>query len=98
METVAVAKLKASLSRYLASVKRGEEVLVTERGKPVARIVPVAPGLDDDARRADLIRRGIMKPGRPGGISPELRSKFPIVQVPREVILRIMDEEREDRA
>ena len=95
METVAVAKLKASLSRYLASVKRGEELLVTERGKPVARIVPVVP--DDDARRADLIRRGIMKPGRPGGISPELIRDLPLANVPREVILRIMDEEREDR-
>ena len=97
METVAVAKLKASLSRYLASVKRGEEVLVTERGKPVARIVPVGPCLDDDARRADLIRRGIIKPGK-GRISPELLRDLPVASVPRDVILRIMDEEREDRA
>ena len=98
MKCAAVSKLKASLSEYIGMVKRGEEVLVTERGRPVARIVPVGPELDQDARRADLIRRGIIRPGRRGGISPELRSKFPIVQVPREVILRIMDEEREDRA
>ncbi len=96
METVAVAKLKAGLSRYLASVKRGEEVLVTERGKPVARIVPVGP-LDDDARRADLIRRGIMKPGK-GGFTRGFLDRLPVVNLPAETIARIIDEEREDRA
>ena len=97
MKCAAVSKLKASLSEYIDMVKRGEEVLVTERGKPVARLVP--PGVqDDDARRLDLIKRGIIRPGRPGGISPELISDLPLANVPRDVILRIMDEEREDRA
>ena len=41
MKTVAISKLKASLSKFLAMVKAGEEVLVTDRGKPVARISPV---------------------------------------------------------
>ena len=41
METAAISKLKASLSEYLTKVKAGENVLVTERGKPIARIVPV---------------------------------------------------------
>ncbi|PYN64673.1 MAG: type II toxin-antitoxin system prevent-host-death family antitoxin, partial [Candidatus Rokuibacteriota bacterium] len=40
MTSAAVAKLKASLSEYLARVKAGEEVIVTERGKPIAKIVP----------------------------------------------------------
>ena len=40
MKTAAVSKLKASLSEYLARVKAGEEVIVTERGKPIAKIVP----------------------------------------------------------
>jgi prevent-host-death family protein len=41
METAAISKLKASLSEYLSKVKAGENVLVTERGKPIAKIVPV---------------------------------------------------------
>lgn len=44
MKTAAVSKLKASLSEYLSKVKAGEEVLVTDRGKPVAKIVPVKTG------------------------------------------------------
>lgn len=39
-----VAELKAKLSEYLARVKAGEEVVVTERGRPVARLVPVRAG------------------------------------------------------
>ncbi len=39
--------MKASLSEYLARVKAGGEVVVTERGRPVARLVPV--GLEEGA-------------------------------------------------
>ena len=42
MKTAAVAKLEAQLSQYLARVKAGEEILVTERTVPVARTSPVA--------------------------------------------------------
>lgn len=41
MERVGVRELKASLSRYLARVREGETIEVTDRGRPVARIVPV---------------------------------------------------------
>src|SRR5574337_162596 len=41
MKAVAVSELKASLSRFLAAVKGGEEVIVTDRGKPIAKLVPV---------------------------------------------------------
>ena len=41
MKSVAVSKLKASLSEYLLKVKAGEEVIVTDRGKPIAKIVPL---------------------------------------------------------
>jgi prevent-host-death family protein len=39
MISAGVKELKNNLSRYLAKVKTGEEVLITERGKIVARIV-----------------------------------------------------------
>jgi prevent-host-death family protein len=40
VKTTTVSKLKASLSKYLRSVKAGEEVLVTERGRPIAKLTP----------------------------------------------------------
>lgn len=38
---VGIRELKNGLSRYLKRVQKGESVLVTEHGRPVARIVPV---------------------------------------------------------
>jgi|CXWL01.1.fsa_nt_gi prevent-host-death family protein len=41
MPEVGVRKLKDHLSGYLKRVQDGEEIVVTERGRSVARIVPV---------------------------------------------------------
>ena len=49
MERVGVRELKASLSRYLGRVRAGETIVVTDRGRPVARIVPV--GIPEDLGR-----------------------------------------------
>ena len=43
MTSVGIRELKNNLSRYLARVKRGQEVVVTERGKPIARLVKEPP-------------------------------------------------------
>lgn len=39
MINAGIKEVKNNLSRYLARVKAGEEVLITERGRPVARII-----------------------------------------------------------
>lgn len=39
-KTVGVRELRQNLSRYLARVKEGETLTVTERGHEVARLVP----------------------------------------------------------
>ena len=36
-------QLKAKLGRYMAAARAGQEVLITDRGQPVARLVPVTP-------------------------------------------------------
>lgn len=41
---VGVRQLRARLSDYLARVHEGQEVVVTERGTAVARIVPITGG------------------------------------------------------
>jgi prevent-host-death family protein len=67
MLVTTIATLKASLSEFLAGVKAGEEVVVTDRGRPVARIVPYASGgaeLDDLVRNGQVRRsRGSLPPG-----------------------------------
>ena len=71
MKSAAVSKLKATLSEHLARVKAGEEVIVTERGKPIAKIVPLGrdqsgvPAHLLELARAGLVRLGSGKlPGR----------------------------------
>jgi prevent-host-death family protein len=63
METVSVSELKAKLSRYLREVRRGGEVQVLDRGRPIARLVGMAT--DDgpsDEHRERLIATGVLRP------------------------------------
>jgi len=95
MTTVSVSELKANLSRYLREVRRGGEVQVLDRGRPVARLT----GLDDgstshgDDRRRQLIQAGVVRPGT-GDPSTVLD------QAPLELssdLRRAIDEDRDDR-
>ncbi len=63
MRTVTVSKLKASLSQYLRRVKAGEEVLVTERGRPVAKLAPVVGAHVLPESLAEMERQGLVKVG-----------------------------------
>ena len=40
-ESVGVRELRQNLSKYLDRVKAGEDLVVTERGREVARLMPV---------------------------------------------------------
>lgn len=45
MRSVKIAELKDRLSEHLRAVEQGDEVIVTDRNRPIARIVPLAgPG------------------------------------------------------
>ena len=62
MKTATISEAKNHLSELLARVKQGETVLILDRDKPVARIVPIeATDRTDDERLADLERRGIIR-------------------------------------
>jgi prevent-host-death family protein len=56
--TVGIRELKAHLSSYVRQVKSGASVVITERGKPVGRIVPLGPSLE--ARLQDLAEAGFV--------------------------------------
>jgi antitoxin (DNA-binding transcriptional repressor) of toxin-antitoxin stability system len=95
MKTVNISDLKAQLSAHIQLVKDSEEVLVCDRNKPVARIVPCRlQGLSEQEQR--LVARGVLTPPlkkRPAVVSwPE-----PPGNVSDEVIERVWREERESR-
>lgn len=60
MTKVGVAQLKAQLSRYLDVVKHGEEVVVTERGRPIAKLVALGGPERAESRRERLARAGVL--------------------------------------
>lgn len=50
MRSVSVATLRNNLSRYLAAVRRGEEIVITSYRHPVAGMVPAEKPLIDDLK------------------------------------------------
>lgn len=63
MSTVGIKELKDRLTHYLRQTKRGEEVVVTERGKPVAvirRIQEAEPTTSLEVRLARLADQGLV--------------------------------------
>jgi len=61
MERIGVRELRQHASRYLAKVKRGETVEVTERGKLIALLTPPSSG---NEFRDRLIAEGRLIPAR----------------------------------
>jgi len=58
---VGIKEVKNNLSRLLAQVKAGEEILITKRGRPIARIVKENHG-DKSIRTAldPLVQSGLI--------------------------------------
>lgn len=55
MKTVAIYEMKANLSHLLDQVEAGEEITVTRRGVPIARLIPEHPPVKPDV--GGLIKR-----------------------------------------
>jgi prevent-host-death family protein len=89
MQEVKIAELKARLSHYLKLAESGEEVLVKDRDRPVARLVGCTP-----STRVDL--------GNPRRVSREeaarIMKSIPRPKLSREVIDDAMRWMREDRS
>lgn len=96
MRTAAIAKLKAGLSGYIESVKAGDQVVVTDRGRPVALIVPIDPGVSEDERRAELVAKGLVRPAR-GPIPADLIEGAVVPDLTAERAVQAVVEDREDR-
>lgn len=95
MQTATVSHLKASLSEYLMLVKGGEELLLTERGKPIAKIVSLRDSYSPaDIRMAGLERAGLAKLGK--GCLPEGFWSNPNIEDNNGVALDALISERED--
>lgn len=61
MRSVNIAELKNRLSAYLAEVQEGEEIIIRNRKRPIAKIVRLnLDNLSEEERK--LVARGLMRP------------------------------------
>jgi prevent-host-death family protein len=62
METVGSTKLKNSLNRYLVRIRKGARFIITDRGQPVAKLIPIADEGEEtvSATIAALINEGLL--------------------------------------
>jgi len=59
---VGVRELRNNLSRYLARVHAGDEIVVTDHGREIARVVPIAKGERKPNALDRLVAAGLVAP------------------------------------
>lgn len=101
MISTGIRNLKNNLSQFVRRVEAGERVLITDRGRPVAELVP--PG--GAARRGaapsggrtpceELVAAGLVRPAlEPGDPLADL----PVLRLPRGTAAALVDADRGDR-
>ena len=65
MSTVGIRDLKNHLTAYLRRTRKGEEIVVTDRGRPIALIQPIQSATQPvslEARMAKLATEGLISP------------------------------------
>jgi prevent-host-death family protein len=76
METIGIRGLKENLGHYMKRVKTGERIIVTDRKKEIAIIMPLAKKTDEE-KIYKLIQRGVAcwSGGKPQGMPVRIVSR-----------------------
>ncbi|MBA2643692.1 MAG: type II toxin-antitoxin system prevent-host-death family antitoxin [Actinobacteria bacterium] len=91
-----MSETKAKLSALLDRVKAGESVTITDRGVPVAQIVPLpASEVDWDARMQRLARAGLVRLPKEK-LDVEKFLSMPKARASASVVEALLEERRED--
>ena len=93
MKTAAISELKARLSEYLDQVKGGTEILITDQGKPVARLVPLSESRDLRESLVWMEKQGLIRIG--SGKLPKDFWRMHRPDDPNGMVLKALLDERE---
>ncbi len=86
---VSIRELKSRLSHFLRLARTGESVVITDRGVPVGRLVPIEQDLDERIAALRAARQ-LQWSGR------RLASRKPAVRIPRgRSVAELIIEDRE---
>lgn len=98
MKRASITEAKNNFSALVDCVKAGGSVLIVDRGRPVARLEPVAAlGQASDGRLAELIRAGLVRPAREPWSKAVLEGPLPRAKRGGSVLQALLDERREGR-
>ncbi len=91
--TVGVRDAKINLSKLLKMVRNGSEIILTDRGQPIGKIVPInTESLPLNARIKRLEEQGAIEP-RPRKVHKKIPSPIPVLDG---IAQRFLQEDRED--
>ena len=97
MTSASISETKAQLSALLDRVKAGESVTITDRGVPVAKIVPLTPADVNWEERLDrLERQGLIRRPREK-LDLEWFLSRPLPKARASVLEALLEERREGR-
>lgn len=76
METIGIRALKENLSRYMKKVKTGEKIIITDRKKEIAVILPLEKETSEE-KIYRMIQKGTANwsGGKPSGMTRRIVSK-----------------------
>lgn len=92
MSIVGVRELKSHLTQYLRKTKAGEEVIITERGMPIAVIHPAKKALPSKSSASKLAE--LAKEGKISLPQQKFLLKIPIIKISGSPISETVLEER----
>jgi prevent-host-death family protein len=96
MKTTNIAELKNHLSSFLADVKRGEEILISDRNQPIAKIVPLYNTSDFSVEELALAASGILRLPEESEVSESFLKEKRSTLNSETAIKAIIDERDED--
>jgi prevent-host-death family protein len=96
MKKAGIAALKNNLSQYLDRVKGGESIMVMDRNRPVAQLVPLPRKANgkvvEEDRLARLERKGLIRRGSTGSLKWLVKRRP--VKLKGSVLQDLLDERR----
>jgi len=99
MKKSTITEAKNQLSALIDRVRHGETIVITDRGRPVARLVSALSGAleDPEGRLARLERRGGLRRATAPPPRALILKKMPATTKPSRVLDALLAERREDR-
>jgi prevent-host-death family protein len=90
-EAVGIRKLRDELTRYLGRVRRGKRLVVTDRGKPVAVLMPYSQ--DERSGQEDRVR-AVLEGGHVVPAEKPFKGKPPLAKGRGPLVSELIIEDR----